>query len=64
MKDCPFFGVPVKKNERKCLGIKHCEYAAADFVNQRHQYVDFESETFKNMMIRRDNNTTQSKIYL
>ena len=62
MKDCPFLGVSVKKDERRCLGIKQCEFAA-EFVNQEHQYVDFDSETFKNVISIQNNNSTQRKTY-
>ncbi len=44
----------VKKDEHKCQGIKHCQYAAAEIINQDHQYVDFDSETFKNMIVQQD----------
>lgn len=48
---------------RRCQGIKHCEYAAAEIVNQNHEFVDFDSEAYKNMVTQQDNNTVQSKTY-
>ena len=31
---------------QKCQGIKHCSFADPDFINEQHNEVDMESETF------------------
>ncbi|RGB36128.1 hypothetical protein C1646_758509 [Rhizophagus diaphanus] len=45
IKDCPFFGVSVKKDVRKCQGIKHCSFSDVDFLKEQHNEVDMESES-------------------
>jgi hypothetical protein len=63
LKNCPFLGTSVKKDERKCRGIKHCQFADAELINQSHQCVDFDSEDFKRIMAQQVNNTIQSKTF-
>ena len=49
VKNCDFFpGVKVSKEERKCLGVKMCEFASKR-LNVSHTSVDFTSPIFKNM---------------
>ncbi|RGB39538.1 hypothetical protein C1646_754378 [Rhizophagus diaphanus] len=48
-------------DERKCRGIKHCQFADAEFINQSHQCVDFDSEDFKRIIAQQENNTVQRK---
>uniref|UniRef100_U9T8I9 Uncharacterized protein n=1 Tax=Rhizophagus irregularis (strain DAOM 181602 / DAOM 197198 / MUCL 43194) TaxID=747089 RepID=U9T8I9_RHIID len=48
IKECPFFGgISVKKDKRKCQGIKFCQFSDQEFVNQEYCSVDFNSKTFK-----------------
>lgn len=63
IKNCPFLGTSVKKDERKCRGIKHCQFATTEIIDQSHQCVDFDSEDFKRMITQQENNTTQRKTY-
>ena len=64
IKNCPFLDTSVKKDEHKCQGIKHCQFAATEFINKGHQCVDFDLEDFKMMIDQQKNNTTQRKTYL
>ena len=41
-----FGGIPVKKDQRKCQGIKFCQFTDPELVNQEHCSVDFDSEIF------------------
>ena len=34
IQECPFFGgIPVKKDQRKCQGIKFCQFTDPELVN-------------------------------
>ncbi|UZO10974.1 uncharacterized protein OCT59_002551 [Rhizophagus irregularis] len=45
IKNCPFFGnISVNKEERNCMGIKHCEFINPEIINISHNEVDFDSE--------------------
>ena len=64
IQDCPFFGeIPVKKNQRKCQGIKFCQFTDPKLVNQEHCSVDFDSEIFQNYTQQSNNNTKEARTY-
>ncbi|CAB4408423.1 unnamed protein product [Rhizophagus irregularis] len=63
IKDCPFFGVSVKKDVRKCQGIKHCSFADADFLKEQHNEVDMESEVFIRLNQHHEKNNKRTKTY-
>ncbi|RGB22076.1 hypothetical protein C1646_678098 [Rhizophagus diaphanus] len=49
VKNCDFFpGFEVSKEERKCLGVKMCEFASKELLDVSHTSVDFTSSIFKN----------------
>jgi len=42
---CPFLGeIPVKEDQRKCQGIKFCQFTDPELVNQEHCSADVDSE--------------------
>ena len=48
VKNCDFFsGFEVSKEERKCLGVKMCEFASKE-LDISHTSVNFTSSIFKN----------------
>ncbi|PKY34416.1 hypothetical protein RhiirB3_532812 [Rhizophagus irregularis] len=64
IQECPFFGgIPVKKNQRKCQGIKFCQFTDPELVNQEHCSVDFDSEIFQHYTQQNNNNTKEAKTY-
>lgn len=42
-----FLAFQAKKDKHKCLGIKHCIYAATEFINHNYQRVNFDSQSLK-----------------
>ncbi|PKB95238.1 hypothetical protein RhiirA5_404684 [Rhizophagus irregularis] len=64
IRECPFFGgIPVKKDQRKCQGIKFCQFTDPELVNQEHCSVDFDSEIFQHYIQQNNNNTSEVKTY-
>ncbi|UZO12218.1 uncharacterized protein OCT59_003766 [Rhizophagus irregularis] len=64
IKECPFFGgISVKKDTRKCQGIKYCQFSNPEIINQEHCSVDFDSETFQNYTKQQNNNSKEAKTY-
>ena len=64
IKECPFFGgVSVKKDKRKCQGIKYCQFSNPEVINQEHCSVDFDSETFQYYAQQQNNNSKEAKTY-
>jgi len=64
IQECPFFGgIPVKKNDRKCQGIKYCQFTSPELINQEHCSVDFDSEIFQQHNQQIINNTKEAKTY-
>ena len=63
IKDCPFFGVSVKKDIRQCQGIKHCAFADPDFIKEQHNEVDMESATFIKFNQNQNQNNIKIKTY-
>lgn len=53
----------VKKDVRKCQGIKHCSFADPNFINEQHNEVDMESETFIKLNQHKYNNNKKVKTY-
>ncbi|GBC30835.2 uncharacterized protein OCT59_015971 [Rhizophagus irregularis] len=64
IQNCPYFGVSVKKDVRKCQGIKHCSFADPNFINEQHNEVDMESETFIKLNQHKYNNNKKVKTYI
>ncbi|RIA94552.1 hypothetical protein C1645_817815 [Glomus cerebriforme] len=62
VQNCPFLGIPVKKNVRKCQGIKHCSFADPEFIKKQHNEVDMKSETF--IKLNQHQNNTKTKTYI
>ncbi|GBC22818.2 hypothetical protein GLOIN_2v1773466 [Rhizophagus irregularis DAOM 181602=DAOM 197198] len=64
IKEGPFFGgISVKKDTRKCQGIKYCQFSNPEIINQEHCSVDFDSETFQNYTKQQNNNSKEAKTY-
>ncbi|PKK73608.1 hypothetical protein RhiirC2_823058 [Rhizophagus irregularis] len=64
IQECSFFGgIPVKKNQRKCQGIKFCQFTDPELINQEHCSVDFDSEIFQHYIQQNNNNTKEAKTY-
>jgi hypothetical protein len=64
IQNCPFFGeIPVKKNERKCQGIKFCQFTNSELINQIHCNVNFDSEVFKQYTQQQHNDSIKAKTY-
>ena len=55
--------MPVKKDVRKCQGIKHCSFADPDFINEQHNEIDMESETFVRLNQLQHQNNKETKTY-
>ncbi|PKB94907.1 hypothetical protein RhiirA5_386365 [Rhizophagus irregularis] len=64
IQNCPYLGVSVKKDVRKCQGIKHCSFADPNFINEQHNEVDMESETFIKLNQHKYNNNKKVKTYI
>jgi hypothetical protein len=60
IKNSPFFGdISIKKEERTCMGIKHCEFTDPKIIaNMNHCEVDFDSEFWREI---RENECAESK---
>jgi hypothetical protein len=64
VQDCPFFGgIPVKKDQRRCQGIKFCQFTDPELVNQEHTSVDVDSEIFQRYTQQNNNNTKEVRTY-
>ncbi|PKC54668.1 hypothetical protein RhiirA1_447023 [Rhizophagus irregularis] len=64
IKEGPFFGgISVKKDTRKCQGIKYCQFSNPEIINQEHCSVNFDSETFQNYTKQQNNNSKEAKTY-
>ncbi|CAG8760654.1 22687_t:CDS:2, partial [Gigaspora margarita] len=47
IQDCPFFGnISVEKDERRCQGIKYCEYSDSTYINTPHNNIDVDSDLY------------------
>ncbi len=51
----------MKKDVRKCQGVKHCSFADPNFINEHHNEVDMESETF--IRLSQHQNNIETKTY-
>ncbi|GET50862.1 hypothetical protein GLOIN_2v1773466 [Rhizophagus irregularis DAOM 181602=DAOM 197198] len=64
IKNCPFFGnISIKKEERNCMGIKHCEFINPEIINMSHNEVDFDSEFWQEISKNKHVETKKSKTY-
>uniref|UniRef100_U9T7K8 Uncharacterized protein n=1 Tax=Rhizophagus irregularis (strain DAOM 181602 / DAOM 197198 / MUCL 43194) TaxID=747089 RepID=U9T7K8_RHIID len=64
IKNCPFFGnISIKKEERNCMGIKHCEFINPEIINISHNEVDFDSEFWQKISKNKHVETKKSKTY-
>jgi hypothetical protein len=63
IQECPFFGnIPVKKDSRKCQGIKFCRFTDPELINQEHCSVNFDSESFQHH-VQQNDNTKEARTY-
>ncbi len=53
----------MKKDIRKCQGIKHCSFADSDFINEQHNEVDINSEVFIRLNQHHNENNIKTKTY-
>lgn len=64
IQECPFFGgIPIKKDQRRCQGIKYCQFTDSELVNQEHCNVDFDSEIFQHYTQQNNSNTVEARTY-
>jgi hypothetical protein len=64
VQNCSFFGgIPIKKNERKCQGIKYCQFGDPNLVNQEHSHVDFDSEIFQCYLQQQHDDSIKANTY-
>ncbi|GBB99843.1 hypothetical protein RclHR1_03650019 [Rhizophagus clarus] len=61
--DCPFFGVLIKKDVRKCQEVKHCTHADPEIINVQHNEVDLKSD-FVKLNQHQNRNSKKIKTYI
>ncbi|GET01839.1 hypothetical protein GLOIN_2v1781650 [Rhizophagus clarus] len=63
IQDCPFFGVLIKKDVRKCQEVKHCTHADPEIINVQHNEVDLKSD-FVKLNQHQNRNSKKIKTYI